>query len=50
LDSATQAQAVPFLICDMRVVPPKQASAGSTELVSQIAKRRTPHLVPLREQ
>jgi hypothetical protein len=29
----------PFLICAKRVVPPKQASAGSTELVSQIARR-----------
>jgi hypothetical protein len=25
-----------FLICDMRVLPPKQASLGSTELLSQI--------------
>jgi hypothetical protein len=34
----------------MRVVPPKQASAGSTELVSQIAKRRARRLLRLGEQ
>jgi hypothetical protein len=30
-----------FLICDMRVLPPKQASLGSTELLSQIDTGRT---------
>ena len=39
MESATQEQAVPVRDRDMRVVPPKQVSAGSKQLISQIASR-----------